>query len=189
MSEAYKLSTLSVDRTFNFGKFEVSPFTYRHSNIRCKSKNVPEKWVSATIIGPILIQSNKKQESYVTGFQAVANKCTLEKEELSITADGEQVLIDSCKISFRKCNQYRCMKHFKSNCEEVLNKIGILSSQQGLMLDVVFGETETIESENKKELSGNLEIACRVLDAYEKICKVTTVKRSLLIYKNMRKLF
>ena len=36
------------------------------------------------------------------------------------------------------------------------------------MLDVVLGETGIIESENKKELSKNLEIACSVLDAYEK---------------------
>ena len=36
------------------------------------------------------------------------------------------------------------------------------------MLDVVFGEIEIIEPENKNELSKNLEIACTVLDAYEK---------------------
>ena len=49
------------------------------------------------------------------------------------------------------------------------------------MLNAVFGETGIIESENKKELSKNLETACSVLDVYEKICKVTTVKISLLI--------
>ena len=114
MSKAYELSALSVDGTFNFGKFEVSPFTYRHLNIECRSKNVPDKWVSAIIISPTHIQSNKKQETYVTGFQAVARKCSLESEELSIITGGEQALIDSCKISFRKFNLYRCMKHFKS---------------------------------------------------------------------------
>ena len=36
------------------------------------------------------------------------------------------------------------------------------------MLDVVFGEIGIIEPENKNELSKNLEIACTVLDAYEK---------------------
>ena len=36
------------------------------------------------------------------------------------------------------------------------------------MLDVVFGEIGITESENKKELSKNLEVACSVLDAYEK---------------------
>ena len=117
---------------------------------------------------PTLIQANKKQETYVTGFQAVARKCTLENEELSIITHGEQALTDSCKISFRKCNLYMCTKHFKSNCEEVLNKIGIPSSQQCLMLDVVFRGNRIIESENKKGLSENLEIAWSVLDAYEK---------------------
>ena len=35
MSKASELSALSVDGTFNFGKFEVTPFTYRHPNIEC----------------------------------------------------------------------------------------------------------------------------------------------------------
>ena len=63
---------------------------------------------------------------------------------------------------------YRCTKHFKRNCKEVLNKIGIPSSQHDFMLNVVFEDTGIIESENKKELSKNLGIACSVLDAYEK---------------------
>ena len=56
MSKASELSTLSADGTFNFGKFEVTPFTYRHPNIEWKSKNIPDKWVPATITGPTLIQ-------------------------------------------------------------------------------------------------------------------------------------
>ena len=123
MSKPSELSALSVHGTFNFRKFEVSPFTYRHPNIECNSKNIPGKWVLARIIGPILIQSNKKQETNVTGFQAAARECTVENEKLSILTNVEQALIDSCKISFRKCNLYRCTKHFKNNCEEVLNKI------------------------------------------------------------------
>ena len=49
------------------------------------------------------------------------------------------------------------------------------------MLDVDFGKTGIIKSENKNELSKNLEIACSALDVYEKICKVSTVRSSLLI--------
>ena len=87
------------------------------------------------------LYASKQKAGKLTGFQTVTRKCILENEELLIITDREQALIDSCKISFRKCNLYRCTKHFKSNCEEVLNKIDILSPQQGLMLDVVFGET------------------------------------------------
>ena len=49
-----------------------------------------------------------------------------------------------------------------------MNKIGIPSPQQSLILDAVFGEIEITEWENKKELSKNLEIACSALDAYGK---------------------
>ena len=121
MSNASELSALSVDGTFNFGKFELTPFTYSHPNIECKSKNIPNKRVPATIICLTLIQAYKTQETYVTGFQTVARKCTFKNDELSLITGGEQVLIDSCKITFIKCNLYRCTNHFKSNCEEVLD--------------------------------------------------------------------
>ena len=49
-----------------------------------------------------------------------------------------------------------------------MNKIGIPSPQQSLILDAVFGKIEIIEWENKKELSKNLEIARSALDAYGK---------------------
>ena len=45
------------------------------------------------------------------------------------------------------------------------------------MLDVAFGETGIVEPENKKELSKNLEIACSVLDAYEKDMQCNNSKK------------
>ena len=63
LSKASELTALSVDRTFNFGKFEVTPFTYRHPNIESKSRNIPGAWVPATMLGPTVIQSDKKIET------------------------------------------------------------------------------------------------------------------------------
>ena len=55
------------------------------------------------------------------------------------------------------------------------------------MLDVVFGETGIIESENKKELRKNLEIACSVLDAYEKNMQGNDSKRFSAYLKEREK--
>ena len=49
---------LSIDPTFNHGKFEVTPFTYRHHCIEAKSKNKPGVWKPAVMLGPTIIQQN-----------------------------------------------------------------------------------------------------------------------------------
>ena len=82
MSKASELSALSVDGTFNFGKFEVTPFTYRHPNIECKSKNIPE--ASHNNCSNPYTSIQKAGNLRKRFFQAVARKCTFENDELSI---------------------------------------------------------------------------------------------------------
>ena len=53
-------------------------------------------------------------------------------------------------------------------CEDQLDKIGIPTSKQGLLLDAVFGKDGQVESEDKKDLKMKLEVAYSVLDPYEK---------------------
>ena len=101
--------------------------------------------------GPTVIQSDKKIETYVIGFQAVARKYSLENTDLSIISDSESAaLIVSSRASFGKCHMYRCTQHFKKNCEDQLDKIGIPTSKQGLLLYVVFGKDGPVESQDKK---------------------------------------
>ena len=64
MSKAASFRPISVDPTFNFGVFDVTPFTYRSFMFQCKSKNVAQKWVPATMIGPTIIQHSKTADTY-----------------------------------------------------------------------------------------------------------------------------
>ena len=50
------------------------------------------------------------------------------------------------------------------------------------------GEFGIIESQNKKNLSWSLEITRSVLDAYEKMCKVKTVKKFCAYLKESEKI-
>ena len=68
MSNAASFRLISVDPTFDFGVFDITPFTYRSFMFQCKSKNVAQKWVPATIIGPTIIQHSR----------SIAKKCKLE---------------------------------------------------------------------------------------------------------------
>ena len=52
--------------------------------------------------------------------------------------------------------------------DDQLDKIGIPTSKQGVLLDVAFGKDGLVESEDKKDLKMKMEVAYSVLDPYEK---------------------
>ena len=120
---------LSVDPTFNFGAYEVAPFTYQSILVESKSKNVTEVWVPAALIGPIVIWYENSTETYETAMRGIAKKCKLEEsEELFVVTDGEAALINACEAVFNQCAVLRCTRHLEVNCREFLRKLGILSS-------------------------------------------------------------
>ena len=100
MCESSDIHPLTVDGIFNFGKYEVTPFTYRHPNIESKSKNVKGLWTNAVIIGPTLIQQNKQESTYTAGFKSISATSKLEHKKVNIVTDGEEALINSSKEAF-----------------------------------------------------------------------------------------
>ena len=59
---------LSVDPTFNFGKFEVTPFTYKHLFLKSKRTGSPPSF-----LGPTAIHYSKQKNVYKKITHAVAN--------------------------------------------------------------------------------------------------------------------
>ena len=74
LSNATKVLPISDDPTFNFGCYEVTPFTYRSVAFECKSKNVLKTWVPVTVIGPTIIQHTKFDETYKLAMRSIAKK-------------------------------------------------------------------------------------------------------------------
>ena len=60
---------LSVDPTFNFGKSEVTPFTYKHLLLKSKRTGLPP-----VFLGPTAIHYSKEKSVYSKIVQAVASK-------------------------------------------------------------------------------------------------------------------
>ena len=95
LSNATKVLPISVDPTFSFGRYEVTPFTYRSVAFECKSKNVLKTWVPVTVIGSTIIQHTKFDETYELAMRSIAKKkCKLEiADGTYIITDGEPALI------------------------------------------------------------------------------------------------
>ena len=146
MSNAANFRAISVDPTFNFGVFNVTSFTFRSFMVQCKSKNVAQKWVSATMIGP----HSKTADTYETSIRSIAKKCKLENtSDMLVKTDREPALITAILNIFKKCTLLRCTTHSENNCKDYLKQIGIYRSMKDVMLDVVFGENGLVEAENK----------------------------------------
>ena len=146
MSNAANFRPISVDPTFNFGVFNVTSFTFRSFMVQCKSKNVAQKWVSATMIGP----HSKTADTYETSIRSIAKKCKLENtSDMLVKTDREPALITAILNIFKKCTLLRCTTHSENNCKDYLKQIGIYRSMKDVMLDVVFGENGLVEAENK----------------------------------------
>ena len=77
MSYAASFRPISVDPTFNFGAFDVNPFTYKSFMFRCKLKNAAQKSVPAMMIGSTIIQHSKTAGTYEFPKRSMAMKCKL----------------------------------------------------------------------------------------------------------------
>ena len=78
-------------------------------------------------------------------------KCKLEiADRTYIITDREPALISASSKTFSNSTLLRCMRHFESNCKDVLEKNGIQGSANDTMLDVVFGENGLVEADSKK---------------------------------------
>ena len=160
---------LSTDPTFNFVIYEVTPLTYRNALVESKSKNVRDEWVPATMIGPAIIQHDKSTQTYETALMCIAKKIDLHKNVgVCIITDGETALVKACKASFQNSTMLHCTRHFEANCKEMLKKIGIPSTTEELMMDIVFGENGLIEAEDKKDLKQKLRESAVLLSEVER---------------------
>ena len=83
----------SVDPTFNFGQYEVTPFTYRHLFLKSKKTGL-----APTFVGPTAIHHSKQKSVYKKIVSAVVNTSPhLSKNAKGFITDGEQALHDSLK--------------------------------------------------------------------------------------------
>ena len=148
----------SVDPTFSFGKYEVTPFCYRHLFLKSKRTQVPP-----IFIGPTALHHSKSKQIYKKIVDEVtsATKGFAQNAKGFIT-DGEVALHESLKDGLVNARGLRCFAHFQRNCSEKLNSIGIKQKkEQSFFIDSVFGkkgkEEGILDAWGKRELRARLD--------------------------------
>ena len=129
---------LSVDPTFNFGKFEVMQFTYKHLFLKSKGTDL-----ALVFLGPTAIYYSKQKSVYSEIVHDVAsNTPTLAEKGKGFKTDGEEALHLALKEVMGHATGLRCFRHFKQNCRDKLHKV---------FLGVVFGNSDSDGILNAKD--------------------------------------
>lgn len=179
---------ISVDPTFNFGKYEVTPVTYRHQFILSASKNIHGKFTNAVMLGPTIIHHSKCEDTFDRAISEISRKGKLCQQKIGIVTDGEEALINACKSNMPDSISLRCTIHFRANCKSFLKSIGIKGdTSQAPFLDIVFGEQGLIECEDKKDLKERLKKQSKLLNELEAEFTKTEPKFSTYLKEREKK--
>ena len=116
----------SVDQTFNFGHFEVTPFSYKH--LLLTSKRTKD---SPVFLGPTAIHYSKTKIAFKKTASAVVSSCpNLGTKGQGFITDGEKALHDALLESMKKATGLRCFNHVGRNCKDKLNNLGIRKKEE-----------------------------------------------------------
>lgn len=126
-------SVLTIDPTFNIGKYSVTPVTYQ--DLLLVSKRTGEHPIC---IGPMLISQNLTKDVYTDFVYCIQKNCPRLKEELrTFGTDGEKALEQAFTEGFPSAVKLRCMSHFRNNVKEHLKALEV--SERNEIIDQIFG--------------------------------------------------
>ena len=142
---------LSVDATFNFGKFEVTTFTYKHLFLKSKPTGK-----APSSLGPTAIHYSQQKNVYKRIVLAVANSSRdLADRAKGLITDGEESLYNAHGEVMPHATGMRCFWHFQQNCCDKLRK----QTEQKFFIHTVFGRPTSegfLDAHNKSDLKAGI---------------------------------
>jgi len=131
-------SLMSIDPTFDFGKFAVTPITTHH--LMLKSRKTGSHPI---MLGPVVIHHRKTYETHYTLASRVAAANPKLKDIKGIVTDGEEPLQNSFSHVFSNAQPLRDFRHFRQNMDIALKDFGISAKKdRTAFLNDVFGYAE-----------------------------------------------
>ena len=114
---------LSVDPTFSFGKYEVTPFCYRHLFLKSQRTQVPP-----IFIGPSALHHSQAKATYQKNVDGITSPTPgLAHKAKSFIMDGKLPLHESLEEGFTKAKGLRCFALFQRNCVNKVHSLIILT--------------------------------------------------------------
>ena len=115
-ANSHNFGVLSLDPTFDLGKFYVTPMVFPLRMFYSKRTGK-----SPYHIGPLIHRTLKEPAYYYFCSQLVGMRSSLHNV-LSVGTDGEKALSNAVCNTFTSTTHLRCFKHVKDNIEEKLRR-------------------------------------------------------------------
>lgn len=125
---------LTVDPTFDFGPYNVTPISYQHLIVlRREDSKHP------TMIGPVLLHEKKTQSTYSL-FGGTLKSLEQElKNLMAIGTDDEKTLVGGFNETFERATHLLCEIHLRKNKDTKLVSIDIKGESKQSIMDDIFG--------------------------------------------------
>lgn len=134
-TNAQRFSILSIDPTFNLGKFFVTVTTYKHPMLVLKrTQETP------VFVGPCFLHMKQTTQSYYSFFSHLIGKKQCLKELKAYGTDGELPLINALLAAFPDAVGLRCFLHMRNNLEDtLLKKFHVKPEVKSTIMNDIFG--------------------------------------------------
>ncbi|XP_078364368.1 uncharacterized protein LOC144648781 [Oculina patagonica] len=125
---------LTVDPTFDFGPYNVTPISYQHLMVHRR-----EDGNHQTMIGPVLLHEKKTQSTYsLFGGTLKALQPEL-KDLMAFGTDDEKALVGGFNETFERATHLLCEIYLRKNIDTKLVSMDIKGSIKQSIMDDIFG--------------------------------------------------
>ena len=125
---------LTIDPTFDFGPYNVTPISYQHLMVRRR-----EDGNHPTMTGPVLLHEKKTQSTYSL-FGATLKSLEPElKNLMAFGTDDEKALVGEFSESFERAIHLLCEIHIRKNIDTKLVSMNIRGDCKQSIMDDIFG--------------------------------------------------
>lgn len=160
---------LTVDPTYNLGKFYVTPVTYPHLMLEdVTSKQHP------LILGPVLVHQRMEFATFNYFISSLIGFSKKLRNVRAFGTDGQEALIEALSHGFPAAVQLRCFIHFKRNITEKLTEYGVSGAVADEFLADIFGKKSgsiyfegLVDSTSEEDFNHRLKKCKEVWDARE----------------------
>lgn len=116
LTDPQQHTVMSIDPTFNFGEFNVTPIAFRYLLLEHRKEGH-----SPIILGPILVHQQKKFSSYHFFASTLISLCPLRNIK-AFGSDGETALYQAFHMQLPEATHLRCFRHFHALPSEIINQ-------------------------------------------------------------------
>jgi len=136
LTDPYQHTVMGIDPTFNFEEFNVTPIAFRYLLVEHRKEDH-----SPIILGPLLVQQQKKFSSYHFFASTLVSLCPSLRNIKAFGSDGETALYQAFHMQLSEATHLRCFRHFRANLVTKLTSLGIPSEIINQYMKDIFGKT------------------------------------------------